>query len=368
MSFDQFDLHPTVAQAVRDAGYTTPTPIQLAAIDPIIDGRDVLGCAQTGTGKTAAFALPILDYLLREPRAQGPRCLVLAPTRELATQIAESFETYGARKVRTAVLIGGVGQGKQVEALRAKADVVIAAPGRLLDLMEQKLVDLRDIDILVLDEADRMLDMGFIQPIRRIVKALPEQRQTLLFSATMPKEIRQLAEDFLYDPVSIAVTPVSSVASAITEEVYHVAQQEKPELLRNLFVSMKMPRAIVFTRTKHGADRLSRKLLKAGVESGVIHGNKSQGARVRALEAFRDGRVRMLIATDVAARGIDVDGVSHVINYDLPNEPESYVHRIGRTGRAGAAGTAIAFCDPNEKPYLKQIEKLKRAAIKVAEH
>ncbi|MBC7793618.1 MAG: DEAD/DEAH box helicase [Clostridia bacterium] len=367
MSFDQFDLHPTVLKAVLDAGYTTPTPIQVAAIDHIIDGRDVLGCAQTGTGKTAAFALPILDYLLREKPAHGPRCLVLAPTRELATQISESFETYGARKIKTAVLIGGVGQGRQVDALRAGADVIIAAPGRLLDLMEQRLVDLRDIDILVLDEADRMLDMGFIQPLRRIVKVLPEKRQTLLFSATMPKEIRELAEDFLYDPVSIAVTPVASTAAAITEEVYHVHQKDKPELLHNLFVSQQMGRAIVFTRTKHGADRLSRRLEKVGVRSSVIHGNKSQGARVRALEAFRDGSIRMLIATDVAARGIDVDGVSHVINYDLPNEPESYVHRIGRTGRAGATGTAIAFCDVSERPYLKQIEKLTCSSLKVAQ-
>lgn len=367
MSFDRFDLHPTVLKAVRDAGYVTPTPIQEAAIGPIIEARDVLGCAQTGTGKTAAFALPILDFLLREPRTKGPRCLVLAPTRELVAQIADSFDVYGAGKIRTAVLIGGVAQSRQVEALRAGADVVVAAPGRLLDLMEQRLVNLDDVSILVLDEADRMLDMGFIQPLKRIVRVLPEERQTLLFSATMPKEIRDLAAEFLYDPVNIAVNPVSSVAAAITEEVYHVPQKEKVDLLRKLFLQHKMPRAIVFTRTKHGADRLARKLSKAGVESGVIHGNKSQGARVRALEAFRDGSVRMLIATDVAARGIDVDGVSHVINYDLPNEPESYVHRIGRTGRAGAAGAAIAFCDESERPYLKLIEKLKRAPLKVVE-
>ena len=366
MSFDQFALHNSLVAAVRSQGYTTPTPIQAAAIPRVLAGRDVLACAQTGTGKTAAFALPILNRIINESQRQRrPKALVLVPTRELAIQVAESFEAYSDGDVRAVVLIGGVGQGGQVAGLRAGAEVIVAAPGRLLDLMQQNLVDLRGIHTLVLDEADRMLDMGFIQPLKRIVAVLPRVRQNLMFSATMPEPIRKLAGSILQNPESIAVNPVSQAAGTVTQRVYHVPQKQKPELLRNLLVAEEMGRTLVFTRTKHGADRLARSLAQGGVEAVVIHGNKSQNNRVRALESFRSGRVPLLIATDVAARGIDVDGVSHVINYELPNEPESYVHRIGRTGRAGATGSAIAFCDPAEKDYLRQIERLTRKQLQV---
>ncbi len=332
----------------------------------MLAGRDILACAQTGTGKTAAFALPILNRIISETQRQRrPKALVLVPTRELAIQVAESFEAYSNGDVRAAVLIGGVGQGQQVQSLRAGAEVIVAAPGRLLDLMQQNLVDLRGIHTLVLDEADRMLDMGFIQPLKRIVAVLPRVRQNLMFSATMPDAIRKLANSILQNPESIAVNPVSQAAGTVTQRVYHVPQKQKHELLRNLLAAEEMGRTLVFTRTKHGADRLARALAQGGVEAVVIHGNKSQNNRVRALESFRSGRVPLLIATDVAARGIDVDGVSHVINYELPNEPESYVHRIGRTGRAGATGSAIAFCDPAEKDYLRQIERLTRKQLQV---
>ncbi len=366
MSFEQFALHNSLVAAVRGQGYTTPTPIQQAAIPRVLAGRDILACAQTGTGKTAAFALPILNRILADgQRRRHPKVLVLVPTRELALQVGESFEAYSNGDVRAAVLIGGVGQGRQVDALRAGAEVIVAAPGRLLDLMEQRLVDLRGIHTLVLDEADRMLDMGFIQPLRRIIAVLPRARQNLMFSATMPDAIRKLAGNILQNPESIAVNPVSQAAGTVTQRVYHVPQKQKPELLRDLLDAEAMGRTIVFTRTKHGADRLARRLEQCGVESVVIHGNKSQNNRVRALDAFRSGRIPLLIATDVAARGIDVDGISHVINYELPNEPESYVHRIGRTGRAGASGDAIAFCDPAEKEYLRQIERLTRKQLQV---
>jgi ATP-dependent RNA helicase RhlE len=366
VSFDQFPLHHSLVAAVRAQGYTSPTPIQTAAIPRVLAGRDILACAQTGTGKTAAFALPILNRILNDAhRQRRPKALVLVPTRELATQVAESFEDYSGGDVRTAVIIGGVGANRQVAALRAGAEVIVAAPGRLLDLMGQNVVDLRGIHTLVLDEADRMLDMGFIQPLKRIVATLPRARQNLMFSATMPDAIRKLASTILQNPESIAVNPVSQTAGTIVQSVYHVPQKQKPELLRNLLVAEQMGRTLVFTRTKHGADRLARALAQAGVESAVIHGNKSQNNRVRALDAFRSGRVPLLIATDVAARGIDVDGVSHVINYELPNEPESYVHRIGRTGRAGASGDAIAFCDPAEREYLRQIERLTRKQLQV---
>ena len=368
MSFSDFALHASLLDAVRAEGYERPTPIQRAAIPVILAQRDVLGCAQTGTGKTAAFALPILHRLLTTAKTHNlPRVLVLAPTRELVLQIAKSFEVYGAQRIKVASLIGGVSQNAQVDALRAGADVVVAAPGRLLDLMDQQLVDIRRIEVLVLDEADRMLDMGFIQPIKKIIAVVPKQRQSLLFSATMPESIRALAGGILREPEHIAVTPVASAAITVEQHLYHVEKRAKPELLKKLFDSERMARAIVFTRTKHGADRLARKLRQAGLESGVIHGDKSQGARVRALEDFRDGRIRMLIATDVAARGIDVDGVSHVVNYDLPNEPESYVHRIGRTGRAGMTGKAIAFCDPDERAYLQEIERLTGKPLTVAQ-
>lgn len=366
MSFSEFGLHPGIVAAVTRQGYTTPTPIQHAAIPLISAGRDLLGCAATGTGKTAAFALPIINRLVADPkRRRCPRALILVPTRELALQIAESFAQYSNNNVRCAVLIGGVGANHQVAALRSGAEVIVAAPGRMLDLMGQGVVDLRNIGVLVLDEADRMFDMGFIQPLRQIVGELPRDRQNLMFSATMPEPIRKLAHAILRDPATIAVNPVSQPAATVEQLVYHVPQASKAQLLLSLFASENMTRAIVFTRTKHGANRLQRRLEQDGIASGVIHGNKSQNQRVQALEAFRSGRVAMLIATDVAARGIDVDGISHVVNYDLPNEPESYVHRIGRTGRAGASGSAIAFCDPGELDYLRQIERLTRHALRV---
>ncbi|HSI06079.1 MAG: DEAD/DEAH box helicase [Myxococcota bacterium] len=366
MSFSVFGLHPGIVAAVERQGYTVPTPIQTAAIPLISSGRDLLGCAATGTGKTAAFALPIINRLVQDPkRRRLPRALVLVPTRELALQIAESFDAYSNGNVRCAVLIGGVGANHQVASLRNGCEVIVAAPGRMLDLMEQGAVDLRVIGVLVLDEADRMLDMGFIRPLKRIIAALPRERQSLLFSATMPEDIRKLASGLLRDPANIAVNRVAEPAKTVDQRVYHVPQHDKSQLLKSLFSSENMTRAIVFTRTKHGANRLGRRLEQAGIANGVIHGNKSQNARVQALDAFRRGCVPMLIATDVAARGIDVDGISHVVNFDLPNEPESYVHRIGRTGRAGAAGSAIAFCDPSERDFLRQIEHLTRAPLKV---
>ncbi len=366
VSFSELGLHPGIVAAVARQGYTVPTPIQTAAIPLISSGRDLLGCAATGTGKTAAFALPIINRLVQDPkRRRMPRVVVLVPTRELALQIAESFEAYSNGNVRCAVLIGGVGANHQVAALRNGSEVIVAAPGRMLDLMGQGVVELRAIKTLVLDEADRMLDMGFIQPLKRIIAELPRERQNLLFSATMPEDIRKLAAGLLRDPASVAVNRVAEPAKTVDQRVYHVPQHDKSQLLKSLFRSEKMTRAIVFTRTKHGANRLGRRLEQAGIMNGVIHGNKSQNARVQALDAFRQGRVPMLIATDVAARGIDVDGISHVVNFDLPNEPESYVHRIGRTGRAGAIGSAIAFCDPEERDYLRAIERLTKAPLKV---
>jgi ATP-dependent RNA helicase RhlE len=327
----------------------------------------VLGCAQTGTGKTAAFALPILQRLLsgavsRPPRGPAqPRALILAPTRELATQIGESFAAYGRHtSLRQAVIFGGVSQFHQVRALRDGVDIVIATPGRLLDLMEQRQVNLAHIGVFVLDEADRMLDMGFIAPIRRIAAALPHapQRQTLLFSATMPREVTHLAEALLHGPVRVAVTPVSTAAPLIEQSVYMVPRPKKQALLRHLLAKHTVLRALVFTRTKHGAERLSRQLQSAGIAADAIHGNKAQNQRRRALENFRAGSARVLVATDVAARGLDVDGITHVFNFDLPDTPEAYVHRIGRTGRAGAAGVAMSFCDGEERDLLHAIEKL----------
>ncbi|MGF1511641.1 MAG: DEAD/DEAH box helicase [Myxococcota bacterium] len=369
MRFDDLGLDPALLQNIAREGYLTPTPIQALAIPPVLAGRDLLGLAQTGTGKTAAFSLPILHafaQLKKTPRSREPRVLVLAPTRELVGQVAQAFDTYGrGLGVRTVVVYGGVGQGPQVEAFRRGVDVVVATPGRLLDLLAQGHVRLREVGVLVLDEADRMLDMGFIKPIRRIVSHLPQDRQSLLFSATMPQSIRTLADELLRDPVEAAVEQKMKSAPRIEQTLYHVSQASKPDLLRTVLSSPDVDRAIVFTRTKRGADRLATKLGRTSLEAAVIHGNKSQNARTRALDAFRRGKTRILIATDVAARGIDVDHVSHVVNFDLPNEPESYVHRIGRTGRAGASGIALSFCDPSERGYLKDIEKLTKKAIPV---
>ncbi|MFM7053005.1 MAG: DEAD/DEAH box helicase [Planctomycetota bacterium] len=370
-AFRELALHDALLSALVTEGYETPTPIQAQAIPPALKGRDLLGIAQTGTGKTAAFALPILNRLLgghdprvRLPVGRRPKALVLSPTRELAAQIGESFANYGRHTpLRHAVIFGGVGQGQQVRAISQGVDVLVATPGRLIDLMEQKLVDLRDVSFLVLDEADRMLDMGFIKPIQRIVAALPAQRQNMLFSATMPKEIELLARQILFEPVKVAVTPVATTVERIDQRLYFVLKQHKLALLAHLVNTEGVERAVVFSKTKHGADKLVRKLKGFGIRSEAIHGNKAQNQRTRALDAFRGGRVPLLVATDIAARGLDIDGITHVFNYDLPMEPEAYVHRIGRTARAGASGVAISFCDTEERDLLRSIEKLTRITI-----
>ncbi|HEY0465227.1 MAG TPA: DEAD/DEAH box helicase [Polyangiaceae bacterium] len=357
-------------RTLESEGYHTPTPIQAQAIPHILEGRDLLGCAETGTGKTAAFALPILHRLQTtkpDMGRRGPvsaRVLVLSPTRELATQIAESFATYGKHlAISGTVIYGGVGQNKQVRDLQRGVDVIIATPGRLIDLLEQGHVDLSKIQAFVLDEADRMLDMGFINPIRRIENELPKDRQTLLFSATMPKEIIKLAESLLKDPVRVSVATTNRTKLKIEQSVYMVQHGTKQALLETLLGDEAIERAVVFTRTKYGADKVSRRLQKAGLSADAIHGNKNQNQRQRALDGFKSGRSRVLVATDVAARGLDVDGVTHVFNFDMPVEPEAYVHRIGRTGRAGASGIAISFCDRNEREHLRAIERLTGSAV-----
>ncbi|MBK8173230.1 MAG: DEAD/DEAH box helicase [Sandaracinaceae bacterium] len=371
MSFEALGLIEPLLRALLEEGYTTPTSIQTQAIPHILKDRDLLGCAQTGTGKTAAFALPILQYLSEKKRiaeSRFPNVLVLAPTRELAAQIDESFRAYGRYLgIKSTVIFGGVGFEKQTRALRAGVHVLVATPGRLLDLMGQGEVDISDIETFVLDEADRMLDMGFIHDVRKIMRELPRNKQTLLFSATMPEEIRSLADDLMSDPVKVAVTPVASTAKAIEQSVYFVEKANKRGLLVHLAKDPNLTRALVFSRTKHGANRISDHLEKAGISATAIHGNKSQNARERALAGFKAGDIRILVATDIAARGIDVDGVTHVINFDLPNEPESYVHRIGRTARAGASGTAWAFCDRDERSLLAAIERITREKIPVVE-
>ncbi len=370
-TWDELGLVEPLRRAVRDEGYETPTPIQRGAIPMLLEGRDLLGCAQTGTGKTAAFALPILQHLHRveRPRAPGrPRVLVLAPTRELAAQIGDSFRAYGAHlRLRTAVIFGGVGQGPQVEALRAGVDTLVATPGRLLDLVDQKAVVLDRVEVFVLDEADRMLDMGFIRDIRRILPLLPAQRQTLLFSATMPKEIADLAEDLLRDPARVSVARASTPVERIEQEVMFVDKADKPKLLVDVLREEGPERVLVFTRTKHGANRVVQHLSRDRITAEAIHGNKSQSARLRALGNFKSGRTQVLVATDIAARGLDIDDISHVINFDLPNEPEVYVHRIGRTARAGADGIAISFCMAEERGHLHDIEKLIRRALPVVD-
>ncbi|HEX3358219.1 MAG TPA: DEAD/DEAH box helicase [Tepidisphaeraceae bacterium] len=367
MSFANLGLAESIVRSISAEGYTVATPIQAQAIPHVLAGRDVLGCAQTGTGKTAAFALPILQNLgSAQPGKRFVRCVVLAPTRELASQIAQSFADYGRHTgLRHTVIFGGVGQGPQVNALRNGVDIVIATPGRLLDLIEQRHADLSHTQVFVLDEADRMLDMGFIHDIRRIATCLPKKKQTLLFSATMPKEIRSLADSLLHNPVNVTVAPVASTADKIEQSVYFVEKSKKPQLLQHLINEHSISRALVFTRTKHGADRVVRHLHKGGIHAEAIHGNKSQNARQRALQNFKNGKTPVLVASDIAARGIDVDQISHVFNYDISNEPETYVHRIGRTARAGASGVAISFCDPEERSWLRAIEKLIRKSIPV---
>jgi ATP-dependent RNA helicase RhlE len=361
-NFESMDLFAPLQRALAEQKYEKPTPIQAQTIPTAIDGRDILGCAQTGTGKTAAFALPILDYLGHEqPRAVAnrPIALVLAPTRELAIQISESFSVYGSHmQFRQALVYGGVGQGEQVKAVRRGPDVLVATPGRLLDLMEQGHIDLRDVEIFVLDEADRMLDMGFMPDLKKIIADLPRERQSLFFSATLPPKIRELAAQLLYDPVAVNVTPKSTSVEQIEQTVRIVDRGNKLTSLQDLLSGDNVDRAIVFTRTKHGASGLAKKLDRVGIRATAIHGNKTQSARQHALEAFRQKQVTVLVATDVAARGIDIDGVTHVVNYDMPVEPESYVHRIGRTGRAGADGIAISFCTADERAELRAIERL----------
>jgi len=362
--FADLGLAAPLQQALAAKGYTTPTPIQAQAIPPVLTGRDLCGIAQTGTGKTAAFALPSLHRLSANPKPRAPkgcRMLVLAPTRELASQIAESFTLYGANlKLSVLTVFGGVPIPRQVRALATGVDILVATPGRLLDLIDQRALTLRNVEILVLDEADQMLDLGFIHALRRIHGLVPKERQTLFFSATMPKTIADLGDSFLRDAVKVSVAPPSTTAERVDQAVTFVNQAEKQALLTLTLRSTEIDRALVFTRTKHGADRVVKHLVAAGIPANAIHGNKSQPQRERALAEFKSGEAPILVATDIAARGIDVSGVSHVFNFELPNVPEQYVHRIGRTARAGATGVAISFVADDERPYLKQIEKLTR--------
>ncbi len=372
MLFSELNLIAPILKALETEGYTQPTPIQEQSIPSILQKRDLLGCAQTGTGKTAAFAIPMLQ-LLDQPHAnvKGPKpikALILTPTRELAIQIEESFKAYGRNlALRHLVIFGGVGQKPQTDALKGGVDILVATPGRLLDLMTQGFINLKDIEIFVLDEADRMLDMGFIHDVKKIIAKLPAKRQTLFFSATMPNEIKKLSDTILTNPVRVEVTPVSSTAEKIQQAVYFVEKQDKRGLLAHLLKDKSIETVLVFTRTKHGADKVVKDLTKINVRAEAIHGNKSQNARQRALTNFKARITRVLVATDIAARGIDVDELAHVINYELPNIPETYVHRIGRTGRAGLSGIAYSFCDGEEKEFLDDIEKLIGLKIPVVE-
>ncbi len=370
MTFEELNLIPQILKALHHKGYTDPTPIQERAIPVLLQGRDLLACAQTGTGKTAAFALPILQLLHKDQNQADQRrvikALVLTPTRELAIQIQESFENYGKElKIRSTVIFGGVKQHSQVREIRAGVDVLIATPGRLLDLLNQKIVNLSTIQFFVLDEADRMLDMGFINDVKKIVQLIPVKRQTLFFSATMPPAIATLAHTILNQPIKVEVTPVSSTAATVRQSVYYVDKIKKKDLLLHLLKDEVKGSVLVFMRTKHGADKLSKFLNIEGVRSEAIHGNRSQGQRQTALTNFKEGKTRILVATDIAARGIDINALPYVINYDIPNEPETYVHRIGRTGRAGSDGTAISFADHEEKAYIKSIEKLINRSIPI---
>ncbi len=363
MAFKKLDLIDPILKALDAEGYTTPTPIQAQSIPLVLEKRDLLGCAQTGTGKTAAFAIPILQLLYQQKKDErGPRnikVLILTPTRELAIQINDSFAAYGKfTGLSHAVIFGGVSQVNQVNTLRRGVDILIATPGRLLDLISQGFIDLKHLNIFVLDEADRMLDMGFIHDVKRVITKLPVKRQTLFFSATMPPEIQKLANVLLTNPAKVEVTPVSSTAEAIEQSMYFVAKPDKPSLLLHLLKDEKITTVLVFTRTKHGADKVVKFLHRNHITAAAIHGNKSQNARQNALSNFKTGKIRVLVATDIAARGIDIDELSHVINFELPDVPETYVHRIGRTGRAGNSGIAISFCDTEEKDSLKDIQKL----------
>ncbi len=372
MSFEDLGLIAPIMKSLHAEGYTHPTPIQEQAIPIILGKRDLLGCAQTGTGKTAAFAIPLLQMLHEDPdAARGPRTiatLILTPTRELAIQIGESLAAYGRHTgIRHAVIYGGVSQKSQIHALRTGARILIATPGRLLDLMSQGHVDLKNLSHFVLDEADRMLDMGFIHDVKKIISKLPPRRQSLFFSATMPPEISRLADSILENPEKVAVTPVSSTVEIIEQELYYVDKKNKERLLVHLLNDPSIVTALIFTRTKHGADRVAKNLVRAGIKAEAIHGNKSQGARQSALGNFKARRTRVLVATDIASRGIDVEELSHVINFEIPNVPETYVHRIGRTGRAGLGGTALSFCDGEEKAFIADIEKLLAKRIPLRE-
>ncbi|RJX29731.1 MAG: DEAD/DEAH box helicase [Desulfarculus sp.] len=368
-SFDQLALSAPLQRALRGLGYQRPTPVQAASIPSILEGRDLLGCAQTGTGKTAAFALPILHRLSaakRRPAPRNTRALVLTPTRELAMQIAGSFQDYGRHlSLKLMMVFGGVSQGPQIRACAQGLDVLVATPGRLLDLISRGYLRLSSLEVFVLDEADRMLDMGFLPDIKRLLALIPQRRQSLFFSATMPPAIARLADSILVNPVKVQVTPGATPVERIDQRVLFVAQGDKRALLGEVLKDSQTERVLVFTRTKHAADRVVRQLVRSQVKAEAIHGDKPQNVRQAALANFRSGRTRVLVATDIASRGIDVEGITHVINYDLPNEPESYVHRIGRTGRAGADGVAISFCDAQERTYLRNIERLIRQAVPV---
>ncbi|MCB0832427.1 MAG: DEAD/DEAH box helicase [Bacteroidetes bacterium] len=370
MPFSNLSIIEPILKALKTEGYTKPTPIQEQSIPVVLQGKDLLGCAQTGTGKTAAFAIPILQILhsagTYDQQRRPVKSLILTPTRELAVQIGESFAAYGRHtSLRTAVVFGGVSQYHQEKAMRNGADILIATPGRLLDLMNQRIVSLNHVQLFVLDEADRMLDMGFIHDVKKIVSKLPAKRQTLLFSATMPSEIRNLAHTVLNHPVQVAVTPVSSTVDAVSQSVFFVERGDKKNLLIHLLKEPEVVSALVFSRTKHGAEKIARDLHRAGIKVDALHGNKTQGARQRALNNFKTGRTRVLVATDIAARGIDVDSLSHVINYDMPDVAETYVHRIGRTARAGLTGNAWSFCDADEMTLLKDVQKLTGKPITV---
>ena len=373
MKFEDLNLAAPLLKALREEEYIAPTPIQVKAIPVILNRNDVLGSAQTGTGKTAAFALPILQHLYHDRRRnthhRKVRELIITPTRELAIQIGESFTTYGRHTdIRNTVVFGGVGQGSQVSALRKGVDVLVATPGRLLDLMDQGFITLRDIQYFVLDEADRMLDMGFIHDIRKIISRLPAERQSLFFSATLPKNIVQLSQTILQDPVKISVDPDSSTAETIRQYLYYTNKSSKKDLLIHILKDRDLDQVLLFSRTKHGADKIARNLVKSKVRAVAIHGDKAQNQRQKALAKFKEGDVRVLVATDIAARGIDIDNLKYVINYDIPNESETYVHRIGRSGRAGEEGTAISICEPEENLYIRDIEKLIRMRINVVEN
>ncbi|KHJ39595.1 ATP-dependent RNA helicase RhlE [Pedobacter glucosidilyticus] len=373
ISFDELDLINPIKKALQTEGYTKPTPIQAQAIPLVLDGNDLLGCAQTGTGKTAAFAIPIIQLLHNSSHQQAKgtraiRALIVTPTRELAIQIADSFAAYGKNTpLKYAVIFGGVGQKAQTDALAKGVDILIATPGRLLDLMNQRYISLKSINLFVLDEADRMLDMGFIHDVKKLIAALPAKRQSLFFSATMPPVIQKLASEILKNPVKVEVTPESSTADTINQFVYMVDRDNKNKLLIHILEDKNIKTALVFTKTKHGADKVVKMLLNHGIKAAAIHGNKSQNARQRALEEFKSHKIRVLVATDIAARGIDVDDLAYVVNYEIPNIPETYVHRIGRTGRAGANGTAFSFCEIDEKEFLQDIQKIIGKTIPKAE-